>query len=116
MEKTYPMAIVRAPGKIEFEEHKLPKLSHRDVLIGVKASSICGSDLHIFKGKHPAAPLPSAHCHWSRIVWRSHRSGGKCFESEGGRPGRCGARDHLRGMLFLQKRSVQPMHPDQFSI
>ena len=43
MGKTYPMAIVRAPGKIEFQKRKLPKLSQSEVLIGVKASSICGS-------------------------------------------------------------------------
>jgi 2-desacetyl-2-hydroxyethyl bacteriochlorophyllide A dehydrogenase len=60
MEKTYPMAFVTAPGKVEFRERKLPKLSSKDVLIGVKATSICGSDLHIFRGKHPSAPLPVA--------------------------------------------------------
>src|SRR5512135_2048686 len=60
MTQTYPMAIVSAPGKVEFLEKKLPELSPKEVLIGVKASSICGSDLHIFKGKHPSAPLPVA--------------------------------------------------------
>jgi 2-desacetyl-2-hydroxyethyl bacteriochlorophyllide A dehydrogenase len=60
MEKTYPMAFVTAPGKVEFRDRKLPKLSSKDVLIGVRATSICGSDLHIFRGKHPAAPLPVA--------------------------------------------------------
>ena len=54
------MAIVSAPGKVEFQEKTLPELSPKEVLIGVKASSICGSDLHIFKGKHPSAPLPVA--------------------------------------------------------
>jgi 2-desacetyl-2-hydroxyethyl bacteriochlorophyllide A dehydrogenase len=60
MEKTYPMAFVTAPGKVEFRERSLPKLSPKDVLIKVKASALCGSDLHIFKGRHPAAPLPVA--------------------------------------------------------
>ena len=60
MTQTYPMAIVSAPGKVEFQERKLPELLPNEVLIGVKASSICGSDLHIFKGKHPSAPLPVA--------------------------------------------------------
>ena len=60
MVKTYPMALVTAPGKIEFREYPLPKLSALDVLIRVKATAICGSDLHIFKGKHPFAPLPVA--------------------------------------------------------
>ena len=59
-EKTYPMAVVTAPGKVEFQERRLPELSPRDVLIKMRAAAICGSDLHIFKGKHPAAPLPVA--------------------------------------------------------
>jgi 2-desacetyl-2-hydroxyethyl bacteriochlorophyllide A dehydrogenase len=54
------MAIVSSPGKIEFLEKRLPSLSFKEVLIGVKACAICGSDLHIFKGKHPAASLPVA--------------------------------------------------------
>ena len=60
MIETYPMAVLTAPGKVEFQERKLPALAPKDVLIGVKASAICGSDLHIFKGKHPFAPLPMA--------------------------------------------------------
>jgi 2-desacetyl-2-hydroxyethyl bacteriochlorophyllide A dehydrogenase len=60
MVRTYPMAFVTAPGRIEFREYPLPKLSALDVLIRVKATAICGSDLHIFKGKHPFAPLPVA--------------------------------------------------------
>lgn len=58
MEKTYPMAFVTAPGQIEYREKKLPELHSHGVLVKVKATSICGGDLHIFKGKHPAAPLP----------------------------------------------------------
>ncbi len=57
---TYPMAMVSAPGRIEFVERALPERGPKDVLIGVKAASICGSDLHIFKGRHPSAPLPVA--------------------------------------------------------
>ena len=52
------MAFVTSPGRIEYRERKLPDLNARGVLVKVKAVSICGSDLHIFKGKHPAAPLP----------------------------------------------------------
>jgi len=58
MEKTYPMAFVTAPGRIEYRDRKLPDLHAHGVLVKVKAVSICGGDLHIFKGKHPAAPLP----------------------------------------------------------
>jgi 2-desacetyl-2-hydroxyethyl bacteriochlorophyllide A dehydrogenase len=58
MTATYPMAYVTAPGKIEFKEHSLPELGEKDVKIKVKVAAICGSDLHIYKGKHPSAPLP----------------------------------------------------------
>ncbi|HSF80516.1 MAG TPA: alcohol dehydrogenase catalytic domain-containing protein [Anaerolineales bacterium] len=60
MQATYPMAYVTAPGKVEFREHRLPKMQVHQVLVKVRAASICGSDLHIFKGRHPAAPLPVA--------------------------------------------------------
>ena len=58
--EAYPMAMVIEPGKIEFRERRLPPLGARDVLIKVRASSICGGDLHLYKGKHPLAPLPMA--------------------------------------------------------
>lgn len=56
----YPMGMVTAAGKVEFVEQRLPELGENDVLIRVKASAICGSDLHIYRGKHPSAPLPVA--------------------------------------------------------
>ena len=35
-------------------------MGKHDVKIGVKATTICGGDLHIFTGRHPAAALPVA--------------------------------------------------------
>jgi 2-desacetyl-2-hydroxyethyl bacteriochlorophyllide A dehydrogenase len=63
MPETYPMAFITAPGKVEFQQCTLPDLGPRDVLIQVRASAICGSDLHLFKGRHPFAPLPVAAGH-----------------------------------------------------
>jgi 2-desacetyl-2-hydroxyethyl bacteriochlorophyllide A dehydrogenase len=60
MAGTYPMAVVSAPGRITFQETPLRDPGPGEILIGVKAASICGSDLHIFRGKHPSAPLPVA--------------------------------------------------------
>lgn len=60
MEQTYPMAFIASPGRIEFQEKKQPKLHDYSVLLKVKAASICGGDIHIFKGKHPMSPLPVA--------------------------------------------------------
>lgn len=46
------------PGKVDFLERTLKNPEGKEVLIKIVSSSICGSDLHIFKGKHPSAPLP----------------------------------------------------------
>ncbi len=54
------MAIVRTAGMAELVERDVPKLAETQVLIAIKACSICGGDLHIHKGKHPSAPLPMA--------------------------------------------------------
>ncbi len=56
----YPMAVVTSPGKLEFIQRTLPSLGPTDVLLRVKACSICGGDIHLYKGKHPLASLPMA--------------------------------------------------------
>jgi 2-desacetyl-2-hydroxyethyl bacteriochlorophyllide A dehydrogenase len=53
-----PMAVVTEPGKVVLQERELPEMGQEDVTIRVKTVTLCGSDLHIFKGKHPAVDLP----------------------------------------------------------
>lgn len=60
MAETYPMAVITAPGVIEFQPKTLAPLGDHDVLVRIKAAAICGSDLHLYKGLHPSATLPSA--------------------------------------------------------
>lgn len=60
MFEKYPMGMVIAPQQISFVERELREPEADEVLIGVRAASICGSDLHVFQGKHPSAGLPSA--------------------------------------------------------
>jgi 2-desacetyl-2-hydroxyethyl bacteriochlorophyllide A dehydrogenase len=57
--KTRPMVYVVEPGRLEIREVPLPELGAKDVHIRVRAATICGSDLHLFKGKHPAVELPT---------------------------------------------------------
>ena len=52
------MAMVHKAGTAELVERETPKPGNTEVLIAVKATSVCGGDLHIYKGKHPSAPLP----------------------------------------------------------
>ena len=54
------MAFIIAPGKVKFKEQALRDLEENEVRLQVRAAAICGSDLHIYKGKHPAAALPVA--------------------------------------------------------
>lgn len=46
------------PGEVDFIEREVADPGPGQVLIKIVSSSICGSDLHIFKGKHPAVNLP----------------------------------------------------------
>ncbi len=58
MKNTYRIGSVTEPGRVEFSEKELVQPGEGEVLIRIAASAICGSDLHIFKGKHPSVPLP----------------------------------------------------------
>lgn len=60
MGNIYPMAMVSAPGSIEFVDLAVADPSPTQVLIKTKAVSICGSDIHTYRGTHPFAPLPAA--------------------------------------------------------
>lgn len=56
----YKMAMIPEAGKIEFQNVELRDPQPNEVLIKVHTAAICGSDLHLFKGKHPSVTLPSA--------------------------------------------------------
>ena len=49
---------VYEPFKTRFIEREISQLGDDEVLVRIRASAICGSDLHIARGKHPSAPLP----------------------------------------------------------
>ena len=49
---------VYEPFKVRFLEREIHALADDEVLVRVRASAICGSDLHIARGLHPSAPLP----------------------------------------------------------
>lgn len=52
-------AIVTEPYKVAIQEIDKPIVGPRDVLIRVKATGICGSDLHLYKGAHAFRKLPA---------------------------------------------------------
>ncbi|MDH7500468.1 MAG: alcohol dehydrogenase catalytic domain-containing protein [candidate division NC10 bacterium] len=63
MPRKVTMPIIETPRQIRLKEVTLPDPGPREVTIQVKACAICGSDVHVFKGMHPAAPLPAGAGH-----------------------------------------------------
>ncbi len=53
-------ARIPQPHVLELVTGPTPQPGPGEVLIRVKAAAICGSDLHLYRGRHPDAPLPSA--------------------------------------------------------
>ena len=51
--------IVVKPYKFSWYEVELPDPSPSEVIFRNKACLICGSDIHVYKGLHPFAPLPA---------------------------------------------------------
>jgi hypothetical protein len=54
MKKTFPMAMITAPGMVEFGEKVLDQLGNNDILMRVKAAAICISS----KASTPAPHSP----------------------------------------------------------
>lgn len=57
--ETFRRAKITAPGTIELEEIEKRAPQSDEVRIAVKASAVCGSDMHIFSGRHPYVKLPT---------------------------------------------------------
>lgn len=44
--------------KLELERIEVPELNYGEILVRLTASGVCGSDVHMHKGKDPRIPLP----------------------------------------------------------
>jgi L-iditol 2-dehydrogenase/threonine 3-dehydrogenase len=57
-------AIMVSPGKIELRDVPEPgKLKNDEILLRIKRIGVCGSDIHVFHGNHPATPYPVVQGH-----------------------------------------------------
>jgi L-iditol 2-dehydrogenase/threonine 3-dehydrogenase len=57
-------AIMVEPGRIDFREVQEPAiLKGNEVLLNIKKIGICGSDIHVYHGKHPATSYPVVQGH-----------------------------------------------------
>jgi len=69
-------AIMLSPGKIDFRQVPEPgQLKDNEILLRIKKIGICGSDVHVFHGKHPATPYPVIQGHeYSAVVEATGKS------------------------------------------
>ena len=63
-------AIMISPGEIEFRDIPKPeKPGTGEVLLKIQRIGVCGSDIHVFHGEHPATPYPVVQGHeYSAVV------------------------------------------------
>ena len=55
--------VMTEPGKILFKEIPLPEPGENEVLIKIMRIGICGSDIHVYHGKHPFTTYPVTQGH-----------------------------------------------------
>ena len=56
-------AIMLAPGQIEFRQVERPKPLSHEILIQIKRIGVCGSDIHVYHGRHPYTHYPIVQGH-----------------------------------------------------
>lgn len=55
--------VMTAPGEIEFREVPVPQAGPGEVLVKIKRIGVCGSDIHVYHGKHPFTKYPVTQGH-----------------------------------------------------
>jgi L-iditol 2-dehydrogenase len=55
--------VMTAPGRIEFHDIPVPAPAANEVLIRMKRIGVCGSDIHVYHGKHALTPYPVVQGH-----------------------------------------------------
>ena len=56
-------AIMVRPGEIEFRQVERPVIQDDEILMQTKRIGVCGSDIHVFHGKHPYTSYPVVQGH-----------------------------------------------------
>ena len=55
--------VMTSPGEIEFVEIQIPELKENQVLVKIMRIGVCGSDIHVYYGKHPYTDYPVTQGH-----------------------------------------------------
>ena len=81
--------VMTAPGAIEFREVTVPQITEEQVLIKIMKIGVCGSDIHVYHGKHPFTSYP---------VTQGHEVSGEIVEIG----------KNVSGFTIGQKVTIQP--------
>ena len=63
MERTMLQQVMTAPGEIQFDTVPVPQPLPGQVLVKMKRVGVCGSDIHVYHGKHPYTKYPVTQGH-----------------------------------------------------
>lgn len=63
MQKRMIQQVMTAPGEISFREIPVPVAGPEQILVRTKRIGICGSDIHVYHGKHPYTSYPVTQGH-----------------------------------------------------
>lgn len=58
MQETMLQEVMMAPREIRFDRVPVPTAGPGQVLVKIKRIGICGSDIHVYHGKHPYTKYP----------------------------------------------------------
>jgi L-iditol 2-dehydrogenase len=115
-------AVMVAPGQIEFRQVECPKPLPHEVLIEIKRIGVCGSDIHVYHGRHPYTSYPIVQGHevsgliaeiggdvtgfkkGEQVVFIPQISCGTCFPCRNHMEHIC---DHLKVMGFQSNGAAQ---------
>jgi L-iditol 2-dehydrogenase len=67
--RTMRQAVMTEPGHIEIGTVAEPVIGPGEILLRVKKIGVCGTDIHVWHGKHPFTPYPVVQGHeFSAVV------------------------------------------------
>ena len=93
-------AVMTAPGAIEIRDVPAPVPGPGEVLLRIHRIGVCGSDVHVYHGKHPYTKYPVVQGHeYSASVEATGRQG-----TGARRESHVHAADRVRRMRTLQAR------------
>jgi L-iditol 2-dehydrogenase len=63
LSSTMKQAVMTSPGIIEFRDVAVPPVGPRQIRVKIQRIGVCGSDIHVFHGKHPYTSYPVVQGH-----------------------------------------------------